>query len=194
MKGKLAIIGLILFTVILGHTAMAEAKQYLYTYYRAYSPFPVDYLARLKMLWAWNSSVGNGLNCSGFICNAHSEPFRTSHDFYFNRKKDLILLAEVADRSHIDESKLQPGDIAAFEGLPSGPKPGVHVTAYLGDHVWAGGNGQRGYVAFYHLAQIEKDDPFFVGHVRLYRWKNPPHFSLLNAFSNLGKDNRSRAD
>lgn len=53
--------------------------------WKAYSPYPVNYLARLRMLDGWDATAGDGLNCSGFISNAHGVHFRKSYDYYTNR-------------------------------------------------------------------------------------------------------------
>lgn len=161
---------------------------------RAWLPYPVDYLERLATLQGWPTEIGDGLNCSGFISNAHSSPFRKSYEVYANSLGDMELLSEVRDLNGIDESILKPGDIAAFLGPGSShplQRAGVHVIAYLGHGVWTGSDSRRGNVAKYRLSSKSASDPLFAGRVRLYRWKEEPKFSLTIPASTLGKDDRT---
>ena len=180
----------VLGALVLALGALVEHQLQVYSWYdRAYFPFPRNYLERLELLRGWNSTKRGGLNCSGFLANAHSESFRTSYDFYYNQHQDLTLLQELEDRGQIDESLLRPGDFAAFEGPDFAPRSGIHVAAYVGNGTWIDGDGRRGYVEFYHLKDVPRGDFFFTGHVRLYRWKHDPPFSLWNAATSIGKDN-----
>jgi hypothetical protein len=160
---------------------------------RAYSPFPVNYVARLKMLEHWDTEPGDGLNCSGFISNAHSEKFHRSSDFYLNTFDDLNLIEEVSNRQQINESILSPGDVAAFEGpdWPLAARVGVHVAAYLGHGVWIDADSRRGYVEQFRMSDKDSTDQLFTGHVRLYRWKSAEQFSFPAAMETLGQDNSS---
>jgi hypothetical protein len=160
---------------------------------RAYSPFPVNYLSRLKMLEDWDTEPGDGLNCSGFISNAHSERFHTSSDFYLNTFNDLNLIEEVGNRYQINEATLTAGDVAAFEGpdWPRAARAGVHVAAYLGHGLWIDADSRRGYVERFRMSDKDSSDQFFIGHVRLYRWKKPERFSFTAATETLGQDNSS---
>lgn len=158
--------------------------------WKAYSPYPVNYLARLRMLDGWDATAGDGLNCSGFISNAHGVHFRKSYDYYTNRFNDLTLLSDVESIHAVDESQLQPGDVAAFEGDQLKIK-GVHVAAYLGSGIWIDADGRRGTVATWQLRTKSNRDTFFAGHVRLYRWKAAAQFAPLAVMSTLGKDNSS---
>lgn len=161
---------------------------------RAWLPYPVNYVERLNMLVGWPAEPGDGLNCSGFISNAHSSPFRKSYDVYENSFGDMDLLGEASDLHAIDESVLKPGDVAAFRG-PASLHPlqhaGVHVIAYLGDGMWIGSDSRRGYVAKYRLSTKSATDPFFTGPVRLYRWTRESQLSLTVGVSTIGKDDRS---
>jgi hypothetical protein len=187
---RLALIVLILASVAaisLDASRFAGAFRYqlpTWQNYKAYSPFPIDYTSRLRMLAGWNTEVGDGLNCSGFLSNAHGERFRSSQDFFANRFNDLDLLNETTLRS-IDESRLQPGDVAAFEGA----KSGSHVAAYLGRGVWIDADSRRGDVSTWQLSAKSASDAFFSGRVRLYRWKHSTSFSPLAILSTLGRDN-----
>jgi hypothetical protein len=160
---------------------------------RAYSPFPVNYLARLKMLENWDTEPVDGLNCSGFISNAHSEKFHTSSDFYLNTFEDLNLIDEVGNRYQIKESILTPGDVAAFEGpeWPRAARAGVHVAAYLGHGLWVDADSRRGYVDQFRMADKDSTDQLFAGRVRLCRWKSAERFSFTAATDTLGQDNLS---
>jgi hypothetical protein len=160
---------------------------------RAYSPFPVNYLARLKMLENWDTEPVDGLNCSGFISNAHSEKFHMSSDFYLNTFDDLSLIDEVGNRYQINESILTPGDVAAFEGpeWPRAARPGVHVAAYLGHGLWVDADSRRGYVDQFHMSDKDSTDQLFAGRVRLYQWKSAERFSFTAATDTLGQDNAS---
>jgi len=163
---------------------------------RAYNPFPVNYLSRLRMLENWDTEPGDGLNCSGFISNAHSEKFHTSSDFYLNTFDDLNLIEEVSNRYQIREAILTPGDVAAFEGpeWPRAARVGVHVAAYLGYGVWVDADSSRGYVDQFRMADRDSTDQLFAGHVRLYRWRSAERFSFTAAMESLGHDNSSASD
>ena len=178
------------FVLALGVLVARDTTAYAW-YYRAYIPFPRNYIERLRFLRHWNSVKGDGLNCSGFLANAHSEKFRTSYDFYENTQQDLILLQELESRDQIDESRLRPGDIGAFEGPKFRQRDGIHVAAYIGNGTWMDADGQRGYVDSYRLKDVPPRDWFFMGHVRLYRWKHNPPLDFWNAATSVGKDNTS---
>lgn len=156
---------------------------------RAWLPYPVNYAQRLSTLAGWPAEPGDGLNCSGFISNAHSSPFRKSYEIYANTFDDMNLLGEAEGVSVVDESKLAIGDVAAFHG-PSPARAGVHVAAYLGGGLWIDSDSRRGVVAKFRLSE-KTTDPWFAGRVRLYRWKSDPQFSFSRAASSLGKDDRS---
>lgn len=164
-----------------------------WTNYKAYSPYPMNYVARLKMLEGWSAAKGDGLNCSGFISNAHGVRFRRSYDFYSNRYNDMTLITEVSSVRGVDETLLQPGDVAAFEGEIKNIK-GSHVAAYLGNGVWTDADGRREDagepgVSTWHLSEKHSTDAFFEGHVRLYRWNEEAKFAPLAVLTSLGKGN-----
>jgi hypothetical protein len=182
----LAVIGVILVLLI-------PSVGRCFFFVRAYSPFPVNYLARLKMLENWDTEPVDGLNCSGFISNAHSEKFHMSSDFYLNTFDDLNLIDEVGSRYQINESILTPGDVAAFKGpeWPGAAQPGVHVAAYLGHGLWVDADSRRGYVDQFRMSDKNSTDQLFAGRVRLYRWKSAERFSFTAATDTLGQDNLS---
>jgi len=186
-------IGVLLAVIAVTMIVLIPSLGRCFFFVRAYSPFPVNYLARLKMLEDWDTEPDDGLNCSGFISNAHSEKFHRSSDFYLNTFDDLNLIEEVGNRYQINESLLTPGDVASFEGpeWPRAARVGVHVAAYLGHGLWVDADSRRGYVEQYRMADKDPTDQFFAGHVRLYRWKSAERFSFTAATDTLGQDNSS---
>jgi hypothetical protein len=186
-------VGALLAVITVATIVLIPSLGRCFFFVRAYSPFPVSYLARLKMLEHWDTEPGDGLNCSGFISNAHSEKFHRSSDFYLNTFNDLNLIKEVNNRQQINESILRPGDVAAFEGpdWPRAARVGVHVAAYLGDGVWVDADSRRGYVDQFRMSDKDSTDQLFTGHVRLYRWKSAERFSFPAAMNTLGQDNSS---
>lgn len=186
-------IGVLLTVITVTMIVLIPSFESCFFFVRAYSPFPVNYLARLNMLDHWDTEPGHGLNCSGFISNAHSEKFHLSSDFYLNTFDDLTLIDEVGNRYRINESHLAPGDVAAFEGpdWPRAARVGVHVAAYLGHGLWVDADSRRGYVEQFRMADRDPADQLFAGHVRLYRWKSAERFSFTAAADTLGQDNSS---
>lgn len=190
----------LLATIAVAMFAIAFDAPKLFYFVRAYSPFPLNYVHRLRMLDFWEIDKKTGLNCSGFICNAHSSPFRSSWEFYENTRNELDLVETAVDFRHISETDLLPGDIAAFEGpadawAHSGHH-GNHVAAYLGAGVWIDADARRGDVRRFAMldhgqrianAPGKTVDHFFEGHVRVYRWKKAPTFSLTAAARTIGK-------
>lgn len=160
--------------------------------YRAYIPYPISYVDRLRALDGWSTEPGTGFNCSGFVSNARQTRFRTSSNIYNNVAGDLLLVAEATNKDGIDERKLRPGDLASFEG-PAWNRSlygveGVHVAAYLGDGVWIDADARRGYVEKFKMTEKERGDDYFAGHVRLYRWNNPVYAA---PWTTIGKDDIS---
>lgn len=138
---------------------------------RAFLPYPTNYIVRLKWLNGWTSRGYYAFNCSGFISNAHNEGFLSEQEFYAAKSEKLRIVAELSDRYHIDESKLQPGDIAAFRGTSD--FEGLHVAVFLKPGVWIDGDTRRGYVATYRLQDKPATDEWFSGKVRIVRWTTP---------------------
>lgn len=137
---------------------------------RAFLPYPTNYITRLVWLNGWSSRGYYAFNCSGFISNAHGEAFMSEREMFAAKSAKLRIVAEFADRSQIDESKLQAGDVAAFAG-PEGL--GLHVAAFLKPGVWIDGDTRRGYVATYRLQDKPATDEWFSGKVRIVRWTTP---------------------
>lgn len=161
--------------------------------FRAHIPYPVNYLDRLERLQGWPVEQGDGLNCSGFVSNAHSAPFRTAADIYQNRLQDLSFVVEFKNIREMEqmEQYIQPGALASFEGpRTSNPKQahGVHVAAYLGNGIWTDADFRRGDVNKFRLHDKLMSDAFFTGRVRLYEWAQPEKFSFTNAYNTLGRD------
>lgn len=190
MNRRIHLFILLLIIAGCGRSLQSSAPRFFYPL-RAYFPYPFDYVHRLRMLGGW---TGQSLNCSGFICNAHHSPFRKSFDFYENTFGDLELLGTAIDSDHIQEANLQPGDIAAFRGpfeRVNHGHDGVHVAAYIGGGVWIDEDGRRGNAREFRMQSVFYDDLYFMGDVRLYRWKNGPKMSLVNLAACVGKDDRS---
>ena len=91
-------IGVLLTVITVTMIVLIPSFESCFFFVRAYSPFPVNYLARLNMLDHWDTERGHGLNYSGFISNAHSEKFHLSSDFYLQHIR----------RSHPDRRSRQP--------------------------------------------------------------------------------------
>jgi hypothetical protein len=130
--------------------------------FRAMLPLP-GYLARAKWLNGWFSTGRYGLNCSGFISNAHATGYLQPEQFYTGVRGKIKIISEFADKNQIDESKLIPGDVAAWHGM--------HVALFIRPHVWMDGDSRRGYVASYDLKKKPPSDPWFQGKVRIARWE-----------------------
>jgi hypothetical protein len=93
----------------------------------------------------------------------------------------LDIVAEYSDHTSIDQSQLQPGDVADFKG--------VHVAAYIGGGVWMDSDVKHGGVGTINLWMEPMDDPWFSGRVRILRWKQLPQtnfaFDISNTLSNI---------
>lgn len=165
-KGKqIAVLGLIALIAFFG----------LSVYYstRAMLPSPGGYVTRLQWLEGWTSRGYYGFNCSGYLTNAAGQPFEQSYDIY-EGKGNLDFVTEFSGRYTLDESMLQPGDVAAFQGPVGhvlGQSYGVHVAAYLGHGIWIDSDSRRGHVARYKLHDVPAQDWWFDGKVRIYRWR-----------------------
>src|ERR1700730_4478865 len=143
---------------------------------RALFPSP-GYAMRLNWLLGWPSRGYYGVNCSGYITNAHGSAFMESNEMYAGGNGQLRILVALPGREALVEvqGELRPGDIAAFRGIrryyfASGTPDGVHVAAYLGNDMWADGDSRRGYVAQYRLEDVSATDPWFQGRVQVLRW------------------------
>lgn len=143
---------------------------------RAFSPTSPDYLTRLHLLQGWSSVGYYAFNCSGLISSAHGSKFYSEKEM-FAGTDELKVFATVSAYTVIDESKLSPGDVAAFAG-PHGN--GQHVAAYLGAGVWEDGDNRRGYVSTYRLLDVRSYDPWFQGRVHLLRWITVPTRTSLS--------------
>lgn len=132
---------------------------------RAALPYPSDYLTRAKWLEGYS-----GLNCAGFILNAHGEAALTTlgtltdplplHNG-LNGKLDII--SNLVSKSAINEDDLLPGDVVTFAS-------GGHVAMYLGPDRWIDSDFRRGDVSEFSL-QTKNGDDWFAGSVRVLRWK-----------------------
>lgn len=156
---------------------------------RATVLLPMTNVQRLEWM---NGYVG--LDCTGFLTVAHGLRQVPDYPEWYSEAnpKHFIVVAEYASRRDIDESKLQPGDIAAFVGVPyvedlgyeeqivKGRKMrfhkefvhfGKHVTAFLRPGVWTDSDVRHGGVSQYDIQSKPNDDPWFQGKLRILRWR-----------------------
>jgi hypothetical protein len=154
---------------------------------RATILFPMSNVQRLQWLNGYS-----GLDCVSFLVVAHGDTHHmpSAEEWYKSGdSKDFRVVTVFQDRQHIDESQLQPGDIAAFVGAPCNKhtdtlvRPGVwlhaeytcmgkHVAAYLHPGVWIDSDVRRGGVAKYDMRCKPVSDDWFSGEVRILRWKS----------------------
>jgi hypothetical protein len=132
---------------------------------RATIILPIPNTARLVWLKGYQ-----GLDCVSYLNVAHGtvRDVPTGADWYTGDSKFFEVVTVFSDRYHIDETKLHPGDIAAFTG-PNGA--GEHVTAFLKPGVWIDSDLRRGNVAEYALQDKPANDEWFTGKVRILRWR-----------------------
>lgn len=150
--------------------------------FRAFLPFPGTYVEQLQYLKGWSANGFYAFNCSGFISRAHGEEFMTEREMYRDGAGGkLAIITEFASREAVDESVLQPGDVAAFAG-PDGV--GLHVAAFIRPGLWIDGDSRRGNVDTYRLQDKSTSDIWFVGKVRILRWTTPAkHFVGIGYFA-----------
>jgi hypothetical protein len=146
--------------------------------FRAFLPYPGSYVGRMMYLKGWSSNGYYAFNCSGFLSNAHGSDFLNEREMYAGANGQMILVAEFANRSAVDENKLQPGDVAAFQG-PSGFQ-GLHVAGFVRPGVWIDGDSRRGNVDTYRLQDKSNSDEWFQGKVRIMRWATPARAARLD--------------
>jgi hypothetical protein len=103
------------------------------------------------------------LNCSAYICAAERHAPCSALSMYWGCDGALDIVAEYSDHTLIDQSLLQPGDVAAIKG--------IHVVAYVGGGVWMDSDVKHGGVNPINLWMEPMDDPWFSGRVRILRWK-----------------------
>ncbi len=139
---------------------------------RAFLPLVGDYPTSLTELNGWSSLGYYGLNCTAFVALAHGEHF-VNIDKLYAVPNNTLLIYELPNRYSINESRLQPGDLAVFRG-PYSDRVGLHVTAYLGNGNWIDSDTRRGQVAKYRLVDKPANDDWFQGEVRILRWKSAP--------------------
>jgi hypothetical protein len=127
---------------------------------------------RLQYLDGWMSRGYYGLNCAALLSNAHGERYLTEREMWAGAQGKLALVAEYEDRHHVAESKIEPGDIAVFQGPTRPPYigRGLHVAGYLGNGVWIDADARRGFVSKFRLADRPENDRWFWGKVRIVRW------------------------
>jgi|HubBroStandDraft_6_1064221.scaffolds.fasta_scaffold1070298_1 hypothetical protein len=103
------------------------------------------------------------MTCSAYICTAKRHAPCSALSMYSGCDGTLEIVAQYADRSMIDQTLLQPGDIADFNG--------VHVAAYIGGGVWMDSDIDHGGVGPIDLSMEPLCDRWFSGQVRILRWK-----------------------
>ncbi len=133
----------------------------------------------------------SGLDCTSFVTVVHGlRHVPEFHEWYSEANpQHFTVVATYATRYDIDESKLQPGDIAAFVGHPHVEDLGYEVIdgvrlhkefVHYGSHVaiflnagrWTDSDTRRGGIAQYDLRTKPADDDWFSGNVRILRWKD----------------------
>jgi hypothetical protein len=155
---------------------------------RAFLPLAGRYTTRLRILQGWTTVGQYGFNCSGYLVRAHGDHFMNEREMYAG-DGDLAIVYALPNRAAIDESKLLPGDIAAFRGLYPQAE-GVHVAAFLSPGVWVDADVRRGGPsATYRLQDKPVTDEWFQGEVHILRWKTAPHSTF--DFTLFGDDVRS---
>lgn len=133
---------------------------------RATLPIPMSYVHRLEYLNGYA-----GFDCTTFLCVAHgtTTDYPKGEDFYRSTVSRFFkVVAVFPDVAHIDESKLQPGDVAAFLGNDG---RGRHVVAFLRSGLWTDSDYRRGTVAEFSMQTKNTSDDWFTGKVRILRWK-----------------------
>ena len=156
--------------------AILVAAVFLSYELRPFLPYPNNYVTRLRYLDGWMSRGYYGFNCAAFLSNAHGERYLTEREMWAGAHQKLALITQFADRYHVDESAIEPGDIAVFQGPDKFPYigRGLHVAAYLGAGVWIDSDTRRGYVSKFRLAERPAGDLWFSGNVRIVRWAKAP--------------------
>lgn len=153
---------------------------------RATILLPMSNVQRLKWLDGYI-----GLDCTGFLTVAHGLRQVPDYPEWYSspNPEHFVVVATFASIRDIDESKLQPGDIAAIVGEPYVEDLGIevvngvrlhkefvhfgkHVTAFLRPGVWTDSDVRRGGVAQYDLRQKPLSDDWFRGKVRILRWRS----------------------
>jgi hypothetical protein len=152
--------------------AILVAAGFLCYALRPFLPYPNNCVTRLRFLDGWMSRGYYGFNCAALLSNAHGERYFTERQMWAGANKKLSLVTQFADRYHVDESAIQPGDIAVFQGPETFPflGRGLHVAAYLGASVWIDADSRRGFVSKFRLAERPPNDLWFCGKVRIVRW------------------------
>ena len=114
------------------------------------------------------------LTCSAYICKAKRLAPCSALSMYSGCDGKLEIVAQYPDRSMIDQTLLQPGDVADFNG--------IHVAAYIGGGVGMDSDIEHGGVGPINLWTEPLSDPWFSGRVRILRWNEegikPPPLAL----------------
>jgi hypothetical protein len=121
---------------------------------------PRDYVQSLRML---EGTPYETLNCAEYICVAKRHSPCAAADFWNDScKDDGVVVQDVQRFEDIDQTKLEPGDVAAFHG--------VHVAAYIGNGMWMDSDFRHNGVGLMH--RNHRPGGWFFGEVKIFRWKN----------------------
>ncbi len=159
MLKRFAIVSLLL--AVIGGAVFATAYRS-----RATILLPMSDVARMEWLDGYV-----GLDCTGFLTVAHGDASYLPSGAEWYRDAEPVSFNVVSvyeSRADVDESKLEPGDIAAFTG-PDGL--GKHVAGFVRPGKWIDSDVRRGGVASYDLRTKPQSDDWFTGKVRILRWK-----------------------
>jgi hypothetical protein len=132
---------------------------------RSTTILPMSNVTRLEWLNGFE-----GLDCTSFLIIAHGDrQFIDGDEWYRNANpKKFAVVRTFASRDDIDESQLQPGDIAAFVGRDG---KGRHVAAFLHAGLWIDSDYRRGNVDAWDMSTHLPNDDWFSGEVRILRWR-----------------------
>ncbi len=135
--------------------------------------------------YAWGGENRLGIDCSGLVRRgtvegAFTEGLRTGNPWLVRKavslwwqdmsarelglgaKKEARRLFQIKAIKGFDDSNLRPGDFAVTEG-------GIHVMAYLGDHLWIEADPGEGKVIV--VDGRTTSNPWFGVPVSIMRWK-----------------------
>ena len=102
------------------------------------------------------------LNCTQYVCQAHRSLPCSALKMYTGCDGQLRVISEYRTIAEMNESELQPGDVADFHG--------GHVAAYIGNGVWMDSDPAHSGVGKINLKSKSSGDPWFYGNIRVLRW------------------------
>ena len=161
-------------------TALLVIAIYISIYsFRGFLPTFGSYPDRLRWLAGWPSRGYYGFNCSGLIAYAHGNDWTSEREMWNGNHGEFTLIESFSSVNAIDTNDLRAGDIAVFGGKDG---VGIHVVAYLGNGKWIDSDSRRGSVDVYEMKSKTSKDPWFQGHVRIFRWNTPMRTRLHLGF------------